>query len=59
MIELWIGTAESLAETKGNMKNIERIEAYWKRNAAYIPTLAVWWIESDIHFGTDGIIRAA
>ena len=52
MIGLWIGTAESLAKTKKNKKNIERIEAYQKRNAAYTPTLAVWWIESDIHLGT-------
>ena len=52
MIGPWLGTAGSLARTKEDKKNVERLEAYLKRNAEYIPTLAVRGIKTDIHLGT-------
>lgn len=51
-IDSWMDTAMSQARTNKDVEEVEKLRAYLKRNAAYMPTIRQRGIKTDIHLGT-------
>lgn len=51
-IDAWMDTAASQAQSEKEENETEKLRAYLKRNAAYLPTIQQRGIETTIHLGT-------
>ena len=51
-IDTWMDTAASQAQTNKDMEAVEKLRAYLKRNAIYLPTIKQRGIKTNIHLGT-------
>lgn len=51
-IDQWMDTAASQAQTGKDEEEVERLRAYLKRNAEYMPTIKQRGVKTNIHLGT-------